>query len=80
MTDCLGKEIKLVEEADPEFAALILKVINRELPVKIKGNMIYRPTDNSPMQTMRMEALNMPGRNDPCICGSGKKYKKCCGG
>jgi preprotein translocase subunit SecA len=19
------------------------------------------------------------GRNDPCICGSGKKYKKCCG-
>ena len=20
-----------------------------------------------------------PGRNDPCLCGSGKKYKKCCG-
>ena len=20
------------------------------------------------------------GRNDPCYCGSGKKYKKCCGG
>ncbi len=19
------------------------------------------------------------GRNDPCLCGSGKKYKKCCG-
>jgi preprotein translocase subunit SecA len=19
------------------------------------------------------------GRNDPCACGSGKKYKKCCG-
>ena len=19
-----------------------------------------------------------PGRNDPCPCGSGKKYKKCC--
>ncbi|MDC0274063.1 SEC-C metal-binding domain-containing protein [Planctomycetaceae bacterium] len=19
------------------------------------------------------------GRNDPCRCGSGKKYKKCCG-
>ena len=19
-----------------------------------------------------------PGRNDPCVCGSGKKYKKCC--
>lgn len=22
---------------------------------------------------------NKVGRNDPCICGSGKKYKKCCG-
>lgn len=21
----------------------------------------------------------VPGRNDPCQCGSGKKYKKCCG-
>ncbi|EEM6764693.1 YecA family protein, partial [Salmonella enterica subsp. enterica serovar Montevideo] len=21
---------------------------------------------------------NMPGRNDPCPCGSGKKFKKCC--
>lgn len=21
----------------------------------------------------------VPGRNDPCICGSGNKYKKCCG-
>jgi len=20
-----------------------------------------------------------PGRNDVCSCGSGKKYKKCCG-
>lgn len=20
-----------------------------------------------------------PGPNDPCPCGSGKKYKKCCG-
>jgi len=19
------------------------------------------------------------GRNDPCLCGSGKKFKKCCG-
>ncbi len=22
---------------------------------------------------------NKTGRNDPCLCGSGKKYKKCCG-
>jgi hypothetical protein len=22
--------------------------------------------------------MNLPGRNEPCLCGSGKKYKKCC--
>jgi len=25
------------------------------------------------------KAEKEPGRNDPCPCGSGKKYKKCCG-
>ena len=26
-----------------------------------------------------VRALPTPGRNDPCHCGSGKKYKKCHG-
>jgi preprotein translocase subunit SecA len=26
----------------------------------------------------QIHAANV-GRNDPCPCGSGKKYKKCCG-
>ncbi len=26
------------------------------------------------------QANSKIGRNDPCYCGSGKKYKKCCGG
>lgn len=25
------------------------------------------------------KAGSRPGRNDPCACGSGRKYKKCCG-
>ena len=27
----------------------------------------------------RRKPSTRPGRNDPCPCGSGKKYKKCCG-
>ena len=27
----------------------------------------------------RLSAEEAVGRNDPCPCGSGKKYKKCCG-
>ncbi|MFB6373848.1 MAG: SEC-C metal-binding domain-containing protein [Bradymonadaceae bacterium] len=25
-----------------------------------------------------VEVEDEPGRNDPCKCGSGRKYKKCC--
>ncbi|MGA8185373.1 MAG: SEC-C metal-binding domain-containing protein [Terriglobia bacterium] len=30
-------------------------------------------------QEAEASARKQPGRNDPCPCGSGKKYKKCCG-
>ena len=30
-----------------------------------------------PVEPVRVE--KKPGRNDPCSCGSGKKYKQCCG-
>lgn len=30
-------------------------------------------------ETVIVRNDNKVGRNDPCTCGSGKKYKKCCG-
>ena len=36
-----------------------------------------RGEDEGPRQPVRRE--QKVGRNDPCPCGSGKKYKKCCG-
>jgi len=32
-----------------------------------------------PGRGFKSETPPTPGRNDPCDCGSGKKYKKCCG-
>ena len=32
--------------------------------------------EEAPLPFMRIEPKT--GRNDPCLCGSGKKYKKCC--
>ena len=29
-------------------------------------------------QVEALEQMPVVGRNDPCPCGSGKKYKKCC--
>ena len=33
--------------------------------------------EGQPVEQARSE--NTTGRNEPCTCGSGKKYKKCCG-
>jgi uncharacterized protein len=30
-------------------------------------------------QDLDASGISHPGRNDPCPCGSGRKYKKCCG-
>ncbi|WP_455285796.1 YecA family protein [Cupriavidus necator] len=42
----------------------------RDTLIKTIGRRLVAPTKAEPKV----------GRNDPCLCGSGKKYKKCCGG
>ncbi len=38
------------------------------------------PDRRSVVGRVPVRAATKVGRNDPCPCGSGKKYKKCCGG
>lgn len=35
--------------------------------------------DNNPEKSAAKSSKGVVGRNDPCPCGSGKKYKNCCG-
>jgi preprotein translocase subunit SecA len=39
----------------------------------------YAEEPAEPVQQRRVEESEQIGRNDPCWCGSGKKYKKCHG-
>ncbi|NLX71077.1 MAG: preprotein translocase subunit SecA [Clostridiales bacterium] len=54
--------------------------------VKVEQNMPKREQVAQPVRATHGESVKKPvvrgekiGRNDPCPCGSGKKYKKCCG-
>ena len=50
-----------------------------EIRQKQKQDYILSRGENTPAnQTIKRESKKV-GRNDPCPCGSGKKYKKCCG-
>ena len=42
------------------------------------GRAIWNATP-LPSNRFRPRPLSEPGRNDPCICGSGHKFKHCCG-
>ncbi len=57
----------------------------KPINVVIKREQVAKPmatssdgTDNR-IKTVRKTEKDRVGRNDPCPCGSGKKYKKCCG-
>ena len=39
----------------------------------------FRGHKESELKTKTIVKEVKVGRNDPCPCGSGKKYKKCCG-
>jgi preprotein translocase subunit SecA len=50
--------------------------------VKEERHQKQLPTEDEPAPPPPVEPVHAdkePGRNDPCPCGSGKKYKKCCG-
>ena len=50
---------------------------DRAIEMKRKGREILENRDQQGPRSGLGAAR--PGRNDPCPCGSGKKYKKCCG-
>ena len=70
----------MVEAIREETARTIFRVSVKKRPVR--REQLAKPTDtpaeggNKPV---RKDPRAQIGRNDPCPCGSGKKYKNCCG-
>ena len=50
---------------------------NIEINEKVEENITALDSLLSTSKTIVFDKT--PNRNDPCSCGSGKKYKKCCG-
>ena len=63
-----------------EQSDLAAKVISLCLESEEAPRIRYGETDDdSDARVIPVPRSNHIGRNDPCPCGSGKKYKKCCG-
>lgn len=48
-------------------------------PSSMAPNVSSTAAPRAPGASRPRTTTKEPGRNDPCPCGSGKKYKKCCG-
>jgi preprotein translocase subunit SecA len=60
------------------FRVRIAKPEPDEMPERKQRTLNLSHGDGDASTTVRRKGQKV-GRNDPCPCGSGKKYKKCCG-
>jgi hypothetical protein len=88
--DKMSPEI-LSRAKDPQMRALIIGIYRKMLIANVDVNddkevkkwMKKHPEVMQGGETIKIETVRREGpkvgRNGPCPCGSGKKYKKCCG-
>lgn len=70
------KEIATIDEEAPDLIPQLVAMILTET----RGIDPFADKDEvQEGMILPFRAPNRPGRNDPCTCGSGRKYKACCG-
>ena len=76
-----GIRFKTKEEIEAEERAreLAQQRAMAELQRAMKTNKEAENTNDQPLPNTPIRVPKKPRRNEPCPCGSGKKYKDCCG-
>ncbi|MDA8104391.1 MAG: SEC-C metal-binding domain-containing protein [Nitrospiraceae bacterium] len=69
--------MKAVEHCERVIDSCIMKIHNGLKEERMRAVQDLRAV--AAAQGLRRRASSKVGRNDPCPCGSGKKYKRCCG-
>ena len=74
----------MFEEMSNHIQEDTLKILYRvRIETEAKREEVQKPMftnkDDSAVKQPKKRAEEKVGRNDPCPCGSGKKYKQCCG-
>jgi preprotein translocase subunit SecA len=71
----LVKIDKLADGLSADETELVETALDDLLELHGLAPVFSQQEDETPMP----QPAGKPGRNDPCPCGSGKKFKKCCG-
>jgi hypothetical protein len=74
----LAKIERVAGELDADEEELLHLALDQRL--MLHGHQpVFFAEDSDEVEADQPVVSSKPGRNDPCPCGSGKKYKKCCG-
>ncbi len=76
----LGPNIrKSLQTGEMDMEDIRKQILTMELPSEaVRFDLLKQLADIKP-SAPQTEKQKKVGRNDPCPCGSGKKYKRCCG-
>ena len=66
----------MIETIQDNTAMILAKL---DIDAVIERINLYTRAQQRRVTVVNTEKKKQPGRNDPCPCGSGKKYKNCCG-
>ena len=70
---------KMLERIDKDISLFLIRAeIKQNIERKEVSKTQITNEDKSDMKK-KPKRVKKIGRNDPCPCGSGKKYKQCCG-
>lgn len=80
--DCVEERLmNLYSDSGEEekLKAFEKKFVKEENENQIRNKDLYSSTEKRVSNFLNQAVSEKTGRNSPCPCGSGKKYKKCCG-
>ena len=78
-----GYDSRMMDLVEPLYVNLVLNEIDHQGIPEMKQHLVEKERRLNERKK-QIDNLSIPvksekvGRNDPCPCGSGKKYKKCC--
>ena len=73
------EELNLNIQIETVRALMHVRVIQKPIEIKEEERQMFTNKDDSVAKEPIKNSEPKVGRNDPCPCGSGKKYKNCCG-
>ena len=81
--ECPKNRLSLAPDGEPGLnwlcAGLKAFFTHTERRMRLMADILARGGEAPQVMALLAEEARATGRNDPCPCGSGRKYKRCCG-